>query len=106
MTTNEINGGRSNFGGPDRQMSHLSEGLAQDVYGLLAEMSRKIDLVTDRAVSVDDNRGPSSAYSGQMAAPAPGLLSPQFNTTNDEIKKELKMARGHSFGKGTPEESE
>ena len=93
-------------------MSNLTEGLAQDVYGLLAEMSKKIDHITDKAESVNEKAGgfgPLSSNSGHKAAPAPGM-SPQFNTTGEqirnELKKELKMGKSHSFGKETPELSE
>lgn len=50
----------------------MSDGFTSDVVGMLAEMNRKIDMITDRA---DSGRSPMATQplniSGRSAPPAP-----------------------------------
>lgn len=62
----------------------FSEGIQKDVLGLLAEMNRKIEMITDRAESVNENRhggmAPLSANSRTNSGQAPpgALNSPEI----------------------------
>ena len=55
-----------------RVKSMMSDGFTSDVVGMLAEMNRKIDMITDRA---DSGRSPMATQplniSGRSAPPAP-----------------------------------
>ena len=82
----------------------FSEGLQKDVIGMLAEMNKKIDQITDRAESVNDNRTPSAMYvisPNNSGAPPAAIKSPEFHTSDEKIKigiGELKMEKHISFG--------
>ena len=71
--------------GFQRQQSMFSEGVQKDVLGLLAEMNKKIEQITDRAESVNDNRTGRAALSPNSsgAAPPGARKSPEFNKTGD-----------------------
>ena len=65
--------------GVARQTSNFSEGLASDVFGLLAEMNKKIEAITDNPISAGhptkrsgDATPLSIKSAGQTAPPAAG----------------------------------
>ena len=64
-------------GGVNRQFSKFSETSAKDVFGMLAEMNKKIDMITEKADSTRGDMPALSMHSGNTAPPAAGK-SPQF----------------------------
>ena len=66
------------------------------MFGLLAEMNRKIDLMSDRPKSERDQ------LSGGNTAPPAAGGKVQFNTTDEKTKSALKTSKQISFGEKPP----